>query len=112
MRATWSAPGGNTFQGANNSLQVMVNNTIKRALKDGQNALWMDHQQEDVVSGGLSTTIQWHYLLSPDVTVNTSSTVVPAAKTYDANEGAAGSASTNFGLYENRRDFAPQDRGF
>ena len=81
-------------------------------MKDVSDDLLMDHQQEDVVSGGLSTTIQWHYLLSPDVTVNTSSTVVPAAKTYDANEGAAGSASTNFGLYENRRDFAPQDRGF
>ena len=112
MRASWSAPGGQTFQGYNNNLTVQINNTLKRALKDISDDLLMDHQQEDVVSGGLSTTIQWHYLLSPDVTVNTSSTVVPAAKTYDANEGAANSASTNFGLYENRRDFAPQDRGF
>ena len=112
MRATWSAPGGQTFQGANNALQVQINNTIKRALSELNDNLLMDHQQEDVVSGGLSSSIQFHYLLSPDVTVNTSSTVVPAAKTYDANQGAVGSSETNFGLYENRRDFAPTGRGF
>ena len=112
MRATWSAPGGQTFQGVNNALQVQINNTIKRALSGLNDNLLMDHQQEDVVSGGLSSSIQFHYLLSPDVTVNTSSTVVPAAKTYDANQGAVGSSETNFGLYENRRDFAPTGIGF
>ena len=112
MRATWSAPGGNTFQGANNSLQVMVNNTIKRALKDGQNALWMDHQQEDVVSGGLSSTIQFHYLLVPDTTAMSSTTSIPTAQRFDANSGATGTAEYNYGLYATRRDFDYQGRGF
>jgi hypothetical protein len=52
MRAQWSAPGGNTLQGRSNALQVQINNTIKRALKDQSNALLNDHQQENWVNGG------------------------------------------------------------
>jgi hypothetical protein len=117
MRATWSAPGGNTFQGASNSLQVQVNNTLKRALADGQNALWMDHQQEDVVSGGNAATIQFHYLLVPNTTAMSATTTAAAA--FDANTGAAGSltpAATAFGtanyVFQTRRDFAPNGRGY
>jgi len=112
VRAVWSAPGGQNFQGINNVLQVQINNTIKRAIRDINNALLMDHQQEDVVSGGGASSIQFHYLLVPDTTENTSATVVPDAQVYDANEGASGSSEFDFGRYDNRRDFAPTDRGF
>ena len=119
MRATWSAPGGNTFQGANNSLQVIVNNTIKRALKYGQNALWMDHQQDDVVSGGNSETIQFHYLLKADTAPMTATSA--AAGAFDANTGSAGptgptgsvnTSKTAQYVFETRRDFKPDSRGF
>ena len=112
MRATWSAPGGQTFQGVNNALQVQINNTIKRALRELNDNLLMDHQQEDVVSGGLSSSIQFHYLLVPDVSEATSATTIPDTQIYDANQGAAGSSEFDFGRYDNRRDFAPADRGF
>ena len=119
MRAVWSAPGGNTFQGANNSLQVMVNNTIKRALKDGQNALLMDHQQENVVSGGDSETIQFHYLLKADTAPMTATSA--AAGAFDANTGSAGptgptgsvnTSKTAQYVFETRRDFKPDNRGY
>lgn len=117
MRATWSAPGGNTLQGRSNALQVQINNTIKRALKDQQNALWMDHQQEDVVSGGDAASIQFHYLLKPDSTPMAANST--AAGAFDANTGAAGSTTptaTPFGTAEyvfgTRRDFKPNGRGY
>lgn len=113
MRATWSAPGGATsYQGVNAQLTNYINNTLKRALTEQRDALWMDHQQEDVVSGGLSSTIQFHYLLVPDTTAMTSNTSIPTAQRFDANDGATGTAEYNFGLYATRRDFDYQGRGF
>jgi hypothetical protein len=113
MRATWSAPGGATsYQGVNNQLTNYINNTLKRALTTQRDALWMDHQQEDAVSGGNADTIQFHYLLMADTTAMTSSTVIPTAGRFDANQGSAGSATTNFGLYATRRDFDYKGRGF
>jgi len=64
------------------------------------------------VSGGNADTIQFHYLLMADTTAMTSSTVIPTAGRFDANQGAAGSATTNFGLYATRRDFDYKGRGF
>lgn len=117
MRASWSAPGGNTFQGRSNALQVQINNTIKRALKGLQTDLQVDHQQEDLVDGGSASTIQFHYLLRPDTTAMGASTT--AAGAFDANTGAAGSltpAATAFGtaqyVFETRRDFRDSGRGF
>jgi hypothetical protein len=117
MRAQWSAPGGNTLQGRSNALQVQINNTIKRALKDQSNALLNDHQQENWVNGGDASTIQFHYLLNPNTTAMGASTT--AAGAFDANTGAAGSltpAATPFGtaqyVFETRRDFRDSGRGY
>lgn len=117
MRATWSAPGGNTFQGRSNALQVQVNNTLKRALTDQRNALWLDHQQEDVVDGGDSATIMFHYLLIPNTTAMSANST--AAGAFDANTGAAGPitpTATPFGtanyVFAPRRDFKANGRGF
>ena len=113
MRATWSSPGGgNPTQGVNVQQVNYINNTLKRALTEQRDALWMDHQQEDAVSGGNADTIQFHYLLMADTTAMTASTVIPTAGRFDANQGAAGSATTNFGLYATRRDFDYKGRGF
>jgi|TARA_R110000822_G_scaffold2118_2_gene10203 hypothetical protein len=88
---------------------VRAFNTLKRELKRQQDALLMDHQQEDVVSGGFANSIQFHYLLRADTTAMTASTSVPTAATFDANQGATGTASTYF---EPRRDFYEPGRGF
>lgn len=117
MRATWSAPAGNTFQGRSNALQVQVNNTLKRALTDQRNALWLDHQQEDVVDGGNSATIMFHYLLTPNTTAMSANST--AAGAFDANTGAAGSTApapdttgtANY-VFAPRRDFKANGRGF
>lgn len=112
MRATWSAPNNNALQGRSNVDWVRINNTLKRALSEAQNQLLMDHQQEDVVSGGNSATIQFHYLLVPDTSTATSSTVIPDTQVFDANQGATGSSEVNFGAYATRRDFRNKGRGF
>ena len=88
---------------------VRAFNTLKRELKRQQDALLMDHQQEDVVSGGFANSIQFHYLLRADTTAMTASTTVPTAATFDANQGATGTSSTYF---EPRRDFYEPGRGF
>ena len=115
--ATRGLQGHYTLQGRSNALQVQINNTIKRAFKDAQNALWMDHQQEDVVSGGDAATIQFHYLLKPDTSSLAANTTASGA--FDANTGAAGSTTptaTPFGTAEyvfgTRRDFKPNGRGY
>ncbi len=117
MRASWGAPGGQTYQGINNTLMVQSNNALKRALRDAQNALQVDHQQEDLVDGGNAATIQFHYLLIPDTTAMGASTTAKGA--FDANTGAAGSltpAATAFGTanyrFKTRRDFRKPGRGF
>ena len=111
MRAVWSAPNNNALQGRSNVDFVRINNTLKRALKKAQDDLFMFHQQEDAVSGGLAETIQFHYLLRADTTAMDAATVV-TGNSFDANEGATGSADVNFGLYETRRDFRNPGRGF
>ena len=117
MRASWGAPGGQTYQGSNNVLTVQSNNALKRALKAQSDALQIDHQQEDLVDGGSATTIQFHYLLIPDTTGMGATTAAKGA--FDANTGAAGSltpAATAYGtaqyVFKTRRDFRKTGRGF
>ena len=117
MRASWGSPGGQTYQGINNTLMVQSNNALKRALTDAQNALQVDHQQEDLVDGGKAATIQFHYLLIPDTTGMGATTTAKGA--FDANTGAAGSltpAATAYGtaqyVFKTRRDFRQTGRGF
>jgi hypothetical protein len=88
---------------------VRAFNTLKRELKRQQNALLMDHQQEDVISGGDASSIQFHFLLRADTTAMSATTVVPTAATFDANQGATGTADVYF---EPRRDFYEPGRGF
>ena len=117
MRAVWSSPGGNTLQGPSNALQVQINNTLKRALAQGQQDLLVNHQQEDWVNGGDAATIQFHYLLSPDTTAMTANSTATVA--FDANTGAASSttpSATAFGtaqyVFDTRRDFRDAGRGY
>lgn len=110
MRAVWSAPNSNALQGRSNVDWVRINSTLKAQLTKLQDQLLLEHQQEDAVSGGDSASIQFHYLLRADTTAMSSSTVV-TGQSFDANEGATGSANTNFGLYETRRDFRNPGRG-
>ena len=112
MRAVWSAPNNNALQGRSNVDWVRINNTLKRQLNELQSQLLMDHQQEDVVSGGVASSIQFHYLLVPDTSEATSSTSIPDTQVFDANQGATDSSDVNFGLYETRRDFRNPGRGF
>lgn len=110
MRAVWGASESSSFQGRSNASFVRMMNTLKRELNKQQDQLLMDHQQEDAVSGGNSATIQFHYLLRADTTPMDSSTTV--GPSFDANEGATGSADVNFGAYATRRDFRRPGRGF
>ena len=110
MRAVWSAPSNNTLQGASNVDVVRINNTLKRQLTDLQNDLLINHQDENAVSGGFADSIQFHFLLRADTTPMSASTAAGAS--FDANEGNAGSATTNFGSYENRPNFRNPGRGF
>ena len=117
MKAVWGYYESSSIQGKSNSNMVRAFNTLKRDLKRQQDDLFMDHQQEDVVSGGFADSIQFHYLLVPDITPMALGTVAAAA--FDANTGAAGSltpAATPFGTastyFETRRDFYEPGRGF
>ncbi len=109
MKAVWGYYESSSIQSRSNSNMVRAFNTLKRELKRQQDALLMDHQQEDVVSGGFANSIQFHYLLIADTTPMSASTTVSTAATFDANEGATGTASTYF---EPRRDFYEPGRGF
>jgi len=86
---------------------VRAFNTLKRELKRQQDALLMDHQQEDVISGGDSASIQFHFLLNASTTPLAWNTA--AAGVFDANQGATGTADVYF---EPRRDFYEPGRGF
>lgn len=110
MRAVWSAPNNNTLQGPSNVDTVRINNVLKRQLKEMQDDLFINHQQEDAVSGGFANSIQFHFLLRADTAAMSAST--SAGPSFDANEGNAGSATTNFGAYENRPNFRNPGRGF
>lgn len=68
MKAVWGYYESSSIQGKSNSNMVRAFNTLKRELTRQQDALFMDHQQEDVVSGGFANSIQFHYLLVPDTT--------------------------------------------
>ena len=114
MRAVWGYYESSSIQGRSNANMVRAFNTLKRELNRQQDSLFMDHQQEDVVSGGFANSIQFHYLLVPDTTVipaTLSSSILVAAGTqfFDANQGATGTAGTYF---ETRRDFYEPGRGF
>jgi hypothetical protein len=92
-------------------------NTLKRELYKQQSDLLVDHQQEDLIDGGSSSSVQFHYLLKADSTALASTTT--AAGAFDANTGTAGSltpAATAFGTseyeFETRRDFDYDARGF
>jgi hypothetical protein len=101
MRAVWSAPGNNTLQGTNNQTLVRINNTLSRELAILQDQLLRGHQQEDVVDGGLASSIQFHYLISPTFSDNGAVLTTPLFH-FDANEGQTGTASW---VFDNRRDF-------
>ena len=109
IRAVWGYYESSSIQGRSNANMVRAFNTLKRELKRQQNALLMDHQQEDVISGGDAASIQFHYLLVPDTSTMGASTSVPAAQIFDANQGATGTADTYFAP---RRDFRQSGRGF
>ena len=109
MRAVWGYYESSSIQSRSNANMVRAFNTLKRELKRQQNALLMDHQQEDVISGGDAASIQFHFLLRADTTAMSATTSVPTAATFDANQGATGTADTYF---EPRRDFYEPGRGF
>ena len=109
MRAVWGYYESSSIQSRSNANMVRAFNTLKRELKRQQDALLMDHQQEDVISGGDAASIQFHFLLVADTEKMTASTYVPPAQIFDANQGATGTASTYF---EPRRDFYVPGRGF
>jgi hypothetical protein len=119
VRAVWSAPGNNTIQGNSNVLIARMMNTLKRELYKQQSQLLVDHQQEDLVDGGDAATIQFHYLLAPDVSAMASNTAVTYV--FDANAGVAGptgptgpvnTSQTSDYVFETRRDFDYNARGF
>ena len=109
MRAVWGYYESSSIQGRSNANMVRAFNTLKRELKRQQDALLMDHQQEDVISGGDAASIQFHYLLAPDTSAMGASTSIPVSQIFDANQGATGTADTYF---EPRRDFYQPGRGF
>lgn len=109
MRAVWGYYESSSIQSRSNANMVRAFNTLKRELKRQQDQLLLDHQQEDVISGGDAKSIQFHYLLRADTTAMSATTSVPTAATFDANQGATGTAGTYF---ETRRDFYQPGRGF
>lgn len=109
MRAVWGYYESSSIQSRSNTNMVRAFNTLKRDLKRQQDQLLMDHQDETTISGGNAATFQFHYLLIPDTAPMSSTTVVSTAATFDANQGATGTASTYF---ETRRDFYQPGRGF
>lgn len=94
MRVGWAAP-NNVYQGTNSALSTQVNNLLKRQLQIQSDALQLNHQQEDAVDGGLATSIQFHYLLSPVLNDNGATLTTPVFK-FDANNGAIGTATWIF----------------
>ena len=109
MRAVWGYYESSSIQGRSNANMVRAFNTLKRELKRQQDQLLMDHQQEDVISGGYADSIQFHFLLRADTTAMSATTSVPTSAIFDANQGATGTADTYF---EPRRDFYEPGRGF
>ena len=95
MRVGWGAPGQNVLSGVNNAADMRIYNTIKKQFQQQQDSLQLHHQEEQVVDGGIANTIQFHYLLVPDL--NNNGAVVTGTKyKFDANNGAAGAANWHF----------------
>lgn len=107
LRAVWGAYESSSIQGRSNANLVRAFNTLKRQLTEQRDALWMDHQQEDVVSGGNAASIQFHYLLNADTSAMGASTTVNFV--FDSNEGVTDCANIYF---EPRRDFRQSGRGY
>jgi hypothetical protein len=97
----WVAPGNNTIQGQNSSELVQINNTLKAAIQQVQDNLLVFHQQEDVVDGGNAASIQFHYLINPTF-IDNGATLSTSIYHFDANSGAAGSATW---VFANRRSY-------
>ena len=109
MRAVWGYYESSSIQSRSNSNMVRAFNTLKRELKRQQDALLMNHQSEDVVSGGYANSIQFHFLLGRDSSPMSATTSIPAGGVFDANQGATGTADAYF---ETNRDFYEAGRGF
>ena len=103
MRVGWGAPGQNVLSGVNNAADMRIYNTIKKQFQQQQDSLQLHHQEEQVVDGGIANTIQFHYLLAPQINLNGAqySPSVSAGANgpfyiFDANSGAAGAANWHF----------------
>lgn len=92
MRAVWTSPAAQTYQGANNRLYVRGQNTVKGALSVAQQQLLIDHQQEDAVDGGAASTTQFHFLLAAQPNDNLAN-ITTLIYAFDSNQGAAGTAN-------------------
>ena len=91
MRAVWSSPGSQTFQGNNAALYVQGQNTIKTQFSISQQQLLIDHQQENSPDGGDAATIMVH-LFQGFVVNDNLATRTTTVYSIDANQGAAGTA--------------------
>jgi len=67
-------------------------NSLKKELAIQQQELQVDHQSERSITGGVASSIQFHYLISPTFNDNgavLTTTVYP----FDCNEGASNGAN-------------------
>lgn len=113
LRATWSAPGVTGLQGINNALLVRQLNTLKRELSKQNDQLLIDHQDENIIDGGESKSIQFHFLLTPPNdeigfagSFNGTTVTGPTFVAFDANAGATGTSNYVFDL---RRDILKRE---
>ena len=103
IRAVWSS-GAYNLQGANNAVLVRQLNTLKRELSHQNDQLLIDHQDEGIIDGGESKSIQFHFLLDANTAPALAATT--GLKSFDANGGAAGTAEYVFNL---RRDLLKRE---
>ena len=95
MRVGWGAPGQNVLSGVNYAADMRIYNTVKKQFQQQQDALQLHNQEEQGVDGGIANTIQFHYLLVPEL--NNNGAVMTGTKyMFDANNGAAGAANWHF----------------
>ena len=92
MRVSWSSGSSVTLQGTNNSLLVRQFNSLKKELAIQQQELQVDHQAERSITGGLASTIQFHYLVSATSNDN-GAALTTVGYPFDCNEGAANGAN-------------------
>jgi hypothetical protein len=98
IRATWSS-GAYNLQGANNAVLVRQLNTLKRELSHQNDQLLIRHQDENIIDGGEASSIQFHFLV--DANTEPALAATTGLKSFDCNNGAAGTAEYVFDL---RRD--------